>query len=143
MAEITNANDVRLVVKSADSDDSITMTNAARIVVDDFNFTIEEDNELLSGVGNQRPVGITRGDLEYTFSFTIQGEDGDLLQTVATRRGRSREIEFVATGREFVVKMMSGYLTSLTYDGSTGEAVEWSAEGVAMNADLREANGGD
>ena len=139
MAEITNANDVRLVIKAAGEDD-IGLTDRARIVVDDFNFTIEEDNEPLSGVGNQRPVGITRGDLEYTFSFTIQGEDGDLLQTIATRRGRSREIEFVATGRAFVVKMMSGYLTSLTYDGSTGEAVEWAAEGVAMSADLHDVD---
>ena len=135
MAEITNANDVRLVI-SAVGESDYAMTDAARIVVDDFNFTIEEDNEPLSGVGNHRPVGITRGDIEYSFSFTVQGEDGDLLETIATRRGRSREITFTATGREFVCKMISGYLTSLTYDGSTGEAVEWAAEGVAMNADL-------
>lgn len=137
MAEITNANDVRLVIKAADVSGEVAMTDAARIVVDDFNFTIEEDNQPLSGVGNQNPVGITRGDIEHSFSFTLQGEDGDLLETVATQEGRSREIEFTATGRVFVVKMMSGYLTSLSYDGSTGEAVEWSVEGVAMRAEVR------
>lgn len=137
MAEITNANDVRLVVRAVGVDDGIGLTDRARIVVDDFNFTIEEENEALSGVGNHTPVGVTRGDVEYTYSFTVQGEDGDLLQTIATSNGRSREIEFVATGRTFVVKMASGYLTSLSYDGNSGEAVEWAVDGLAVTADLR------
>lgn len=136
MAEITNANDVRLVVRAVGGGSNIGLTDRARIVVDDFNFTIDEENEALSGVGNHTPVGVTRGDVEYGYSFTIQGEDGDLLETIATSNGRSREIEFVATGRTFVVKMASGYLTSMSYDGSSGEAVEWSIEGIAVTADL-------
>lgn len=136
MEEILNANQVDLVIKSDAGD--VEATNMARIVVDDFNFTFEEDNEPLSGVGNAKPVGITRGDMEYSFSFTVQGEDGELLETVATDDGRSRQIEFVATGDSFTVKMVGGFLTSLSYDGSSGDAVEWAAEGVASDADMGE-----
>lgn len=135
MAEITNANDVRLVVKTGQNGD-LGLTDRARIVVDNFNFTVDEDNEGLSGVGNHTPVGVTRGDVEYSWSFSIQGEDGDLLRAIALDNGRSREIEFLAKGRSFTVKMGSGYLTSLSYDGDSGEAVEWSAEGMAVTANI-------
>lgn len=138
MAEIRNANEVSLTIKAVGIDGSLYMTDRARLVVDDFNFTISEDNQSLSGVGNHTPVGVTRGNVEYEFSFTLMGEDGELLSTIATENGRSREIEFTASTDSFVAKMMSGYLTSLSYDGSDNDAVEWSAEGIAVSADLHE-----
>lgn len=138
MTEITNANDVRLVVRAVNVDGDLGLTDRARIVVNDFNFTVEENNEALSGVGNHLPVGVSRGNVEYSYSFTAQGEDGQLLSTVVQENGRSREIEFVAVARETTVKVASGYLTSLSYDGTDDEPTEWQAEGIALRAEFRD-----
>lgn len=141
MAEITNANDVQLTVTPRDGT-RFDLTQAsetptgARIAVDNFNFTFTEDNQLVGGVGNHTPVGITRGNVEYEFSFTVMGEDGSMLGAVALDDGRAREIEFLAVTEQGTVKMTVGYLTSLSYDGSDGEAVEYSVEGVAVEATI-------
>ena len=139
MVEITNSSQVSLEIKSGST---VALTNLARVAVADFNFTTSEDNQLVNGVGQQAPKGVTRGSITHEFSFTIQGEDADLLQAIALEpdgsgRYRSREFEFIARGQDFRVKMLSGYLTELSFDGSEGEAVEYSVSGVAVDAEIQ------
>lgn len=138
MPEITNANDVRLVVKAVGGD-GVTMTDRARVTVDSYSIGSEEENEAMSGVGNHKPVAVTRGNVTYNFSFTIQGEDAELFETIALDDGRAREIEFQAIGVDFVNKALGAYLTEFSNEGSDGDAVEYSVTGIATGADFHAA----
>lgn len=135
MVEITNANDVVLTVAALGVDGTIDAREMARAVVQDYNFTTSEDNTLISGAGLYQAKGVTRGNVTHEFSFTITGEDANLLETVATENGRSREIEFTAIGNTFTSKASSAYLTELARDGTDGEAEEWSVSGVVVVMD--------
>ncbi|UBF23171.1 tail tube [Haloarcula tailed virus 2] len=143
MVEITNSSEVSLEIKSGV--ESLTLENIARVAVQDFNMTTSEDNQLVNGIGQQAPKGVTRGSITHEFSFSIQGEDANLLQAIAleeadgslTGRYRSKEFQFVARGKSFKVKMLSGYLTELALDGSEGEAVEYSVSGVAIDVAMQ------
>lgn len=132
MVEVTNANDVVLTIAALGVDGTVDAREMARAVVQDYNFTTTEGNELISGVGIRQPKGVTRGDVTHSFSFTVQGEDANLLETVATEEGVSREIEFTALGNSFTSKASSAYLTTLARDGTSGEVEEWSVEGVVV-----------
>lgn len=139
MTEITNANDVELILES-DEDDTTrgTTGEAGRIVVDEFTITREEDDELVSGVGNRHSVGITNGDITHSWSFTIMGQDLDTFDMVATADGRSRRFSMTARKfndngqKEWEVSLPICKATSEEWDASTGDAMEYPVEGIAL-----------
>lgn len=140
--EIENANDVVLTVTPVFDGDSLNLEEAARIVADSFNFTINEDNQSLSGAGRRTPKGLSGGDVEYTFSFTIQGTSAELLKTFALRDGRSRWIAFTAVCQDgTILDMDAGKFTSFAKDGSSGDPTEYSIEGVAVKFQFRNVAG--
>lgn len=133
----TNANDVTIIVRQAQADAtggaSITETGSA--VVDDFSIDTEEDLESLSGVGNNVPQGISAGDIEYSFSFTLQGEDGDVV-TGLVKNDSGKALEAVALDIQALFDTVSitleeAYAGTRNISGSSGDPTEMEVEGIA------------
>lgn len=143
MAEniITNANDVELVLQ-ADNTKRGTEGDMGRIVVDEFTITREEDDSLESGVGHRLPAGISNGDIELSFSFTILGQDVATFEMVATSDGRSNVFSFTARKRdeddiEWEYALDTCKATTEEISGSSGDPIEYAVEGIAVSLDKK------
>lgn len=141
MAEniITNANDVELVLQSGDLQRG-TPADMGRVVVDEFTITREEDDSLESGVGHRLPAGISNGDIEHSFSFTIIGQDVGTFEMIATGDGRSNVFSFTARRRdgdviEWEYALDTCKATTEELSGSSGDPTEYSVEGIAVSVD--------
>lgn len=138
----TNTDDVTLIVSQVIRDDagtrtgSVELANTNAIVVDDFSIDTEEDMEALSGIGNAEALGISRGDIEHTFSFTVQGEDADLFNGLASDDdGRAVELEIILRAEDYKDKLTGAYAGTRSVSGSSGDAMEYEAEGIATGRD--------
>jgi hypothetical protein len=134
----TNTDDVTLIVSQVLRDDSGTRTgtaelaNTSAVVVDDFSIDTEEDMEALSGVGNAEALGISKGDIEHNFSFTIQGEDAEVFNGLASNEdGRAVELEIIFVAEDYKDKLTGAYAGTRNVSGSSGDPLEFEAEGVA------------
>lgn len=131
----TNANDVTLRVTVVDDEEDILDSGA--IVVDEFGIDTEEDLEGLTGVGNVNALGISRGDVEHSFNFTVQGEDADLFQNLATGEDengdtRSNRLQLLAIFDTVQIELDGAYAGTRNVSGSSGDAIELEVEGIAM-----------
>lgn len=138
----TNTDDVTLIVSQVIRDDtgtrtgSVELANTNAIVVDDFSIDTDEDMEALSGIGNAEALGISRGDIEHTFSFTVQGEDADLFNGLASDDdGRAVELEIILRAEDYKDKLTGSYAGTRSVSGSSGDAMEYEAEGIATGRD--------
>lgn len=143
----TNADDVALVVSQVNRDSSGSRTgtseiaNTNAIVVDDFSIETEEDLEVLTGVGNatadgQAAGGVSKGDIEYSFSFTVQGEDAEVFNAlVSDDTGRAVELEIVALFEDYKDKLVGAYAGTRNISGSNSDPTEFEVEGVATGRD--------
>lgn len=137
----TNANDVSLIVSQVERDDgqrvgTSRIVDTGRLVVDEFSIDTDEDLSALSGVGNDNPLGISGGDVEHTFSFTVQGEDAELFQQLATgdsqgEKTRSVELEIVAQLDDVSVTLTGARAGTRNLSGSSGDPIEFEVEGMA------------
>jgi hypothetical protein len=147
MAEniITNANDVELVMETGDTTRG-TPSEMGRVLVDEFTITREEDDSLESGVGHRLPAGISNGDIEHSFSFTIMGQDVEVFEMVATSDGRSRIFSFTARKVddegtiEWEYALDTCKATTEELSGSSGDPMEYSVEGIAVSVDKASAS---
>jgi hypothetical protein len=137
---ITNANDVELVLQAGDTTRG-TPSDMGRVLVDEFTITREEDDSLESGVGHRLPAGISNGDIEHSFSFTIMGQDVDVFEMIATQDGRSRVFSFTARKLddegtiEWEYALDTCKATTEELSGSSGDPMEYSVEGIAVSVD--------
>lgn len=144
MAEnvITNANDVELVLERSGTQVGTART-MGRIVVDEFSITIDEDNQSVSGVGYQLPAGITYGDITLSWSFTIMGDDKAVFDMVATEDGEAQAFSFTARKTdddgnvEWEFALDTAVRTSEEVSASSGDAMEYALEGIAVSIDRR------
>lgn len=134
----TNANDVTLIVSEVNRDDTGTRTGTTQlgktsaIVVDDFTIGTDEDLEGLSGIGNPEALGISRGDIEHSFSFTVMGEDADLFSGLASdENGRSVELQITVKMEDYKDKLTGAYAGTRNLSGSSGDPMEFEVEGIA------------
>jgi len=133
----TNANDVELVVSKVEGDGSgasaptTKIAKTAKVVVDDFTIGSDEDLEGLSGVGNAEALGISQGDVEHSFSFTIQGEYAKLFKNLASDDGRANELEIVARLDDYKDVLRGCRAGTRDLSGSSGDPVEFEVEGIA------------
>lgn len=133
----TNTDDVTLIVSTVDRDDTETRTGTTKlvetsaVVVDDFSIETEEDLEAMSGIGNAEALGISQGDVDHSFSFTIQGEDADVFQGLASDDGRAVELEIIVKMESYKDTLSGAYAGTRNISGSSGDAVEFEAQGIA------------
>lgn len=138
----TNTDDVTLIVSEVLRDDtgartgSTELANTSAIVVDDFSIETEEDMEGLSGIGNAEALGISKGDIEHSFSFTVQGEDADLFNGLASDdTGRAVELEIIVKMENYKDKLTGAYAGTRNVSGSSGDPIEFEAEGITTGRD--------
>jgi hypothetical protein len=136
MVEITNANDVELILSSSNITRG-TSQSQGRIVVDEFSISREETSELISGVGMRLPAGYTNGDITHNFSFTMMGEDVRVFSMVAEQDGQSIPFDFTAqkvdgNGETWSFALQTCKATSEEISGSSGDPVEYAVEGFAV-----------
>lgn len=137
----TNADDVTLIISEVIRDDSGSRTgstelaNTSAVVVDDFSIESDEDLEALSGIGNWEALGISQGDVEHSFSFTIQGEDADVFQAFASGNGRAIELEILVKMQDYKDKLEGAYAGTRSLSGSSGDPTEFEVEGIAKSRD--------
>jgi len=138
----TNTDDVTLIVSQVLRNDSgtrtgsTTLANTNAIVVDDFSLETEENMDALSGIGNAEALGISRGDIEHSFSFTVQGEDAELFNSLASNEdGRAVELEIILRAEDYKDKLTGAYAGTRNISGSSGDALEFEAEGIATGRD--------
>lgn len=144
MAEnvITNANDVELVLERS-GDKVGTPRTMGRIVVDEFSITIDEDDQSVSGVGFRLPAGISYGDIELSWSFTIMGDDLDVFNMVATEDGESHAFSFTARKTDddgnvqWEFALDTAVRTSEEVSATSGDPMEYALEGIAVSLDRR------
>jgi hypothetical protein len=146
----TNTDDVTLLVSQVNRDESGTRTgttelaNTSAVVVDDFSIESDEDMEALSGISNAEPLGISRGDIEHSFSFTVQGEDAELFSGLASDDdGRAVELQLIVRMEDYKDKLTGAYAGTRNLSGSSGDPVEFEVEGIATGRDNGTLSGGE
>lgn len=130
---VTNADDVYLKVDFEQDD---TWHN---VVGQDFSITSEQTIGSISGISQNKPKGLTKGDLEYSFSFTIQGADTEVMKKVSDSSGDAKPFNLVAKkmgeGEDADVEWEYSLTTCLAdteeISGTTDEAIEMSVEGMS------------
>lgn len=137
----TNANDVELIVSKVERNASGSRTGStkivetAKVVVDEFSIDSDEDLEGLSGVGNPEALGISQGNVEHSFSFTIQGEYAKLFKNLASDNGRANELEIVARLDDYKDKLTGAKAGTRNLSGSDGDPIEYEVGGLATGRD--------
>jgi len=151
--EPTNANDVRLTVSKVErgDDGSVEGTTeigaSTSIVVDSFSIDSSGSLDPLHGLSNSEALGISQGNVEHEFSFTVMGEYYDLLESVR-RRGqntegdpRSVELQIVAQWQDYRTILSGSYIEEKNSSVSDGETAEHEFSGYALRRDPREGSG--
>lgn len=141
----TNADDVTLIVSQVIRDENGNRSGtqavngsaplSGAVVVDDFSIETDEDLEALTGIGNYEALGITKGDVDHSFSFTVQGEDADLFQNLARDDGTAVELEIIVKLQDYQDKLVGAYAGTRNLSISNGDAVEMEVEGIAKSRD--------
>lgn len=137
----TNADDVELIVSVVERNEagtrtgSTTLATTSRVVVDDFTISSDEDLQALSGIGNATALGVSRGDIEFSFDFTVQGEDAETFKGLATDDGRAAELEIIARLDDYKDKLTGAYAGTRELSGSSGDPVEYAVSGIATGRD--------
>lgn len=132
---VTNADDVELVL---DFNDGPT----GRVVAQDFTITVEQTINSISGISQNTPKGLTKGDLEYSFSFTIQGEDTQVMGNVSDSDGDSLPFDMDASklpdqgsDAEWEYALLTCLADTEEISGTTDETMELAVEGMAAGFD--------
>lgn len=138
--EVTNADDVELYI-SANGTRRGSSQEQGRIIVDEFTITKEEDNSSVSGVGQRLPTGISRGDIELSFDFTMLGEDVSVFEMVAGSSGESKPFSLTArktddAGNIAWEKALETCIAgSEELSASSGDPMEYAVSGLAVGLD--------
>lgn len=144
MTEILNSDDVELIIEPVDANADVSL---ARVEVDEMVMTNSQTLESHAGVGSGgEPKGLSSGDREYTFSYTLLGQSVSIYQTVAGESGEF--LEYNMTARvpiedtnvdevgDYVEFAMTGCKSDeeqLTF--SSDEAAEYAVSGMATSYD--------
>jgi len=135
----TNADDVTIIISQVERNDagertgSTELANTNVVSASDFSIDTEEELEIISGIGNAEGIGISKGDIEHTFSFTVMGEDAELFNgLVENDSGRAVELELLVRMNEYKDKLTECYAGTRSLSVSDGDTVEYEVEGVAL-----------
>lgn len=138
---ITNADDVDVVLESEDGTKAGTPNAMGRVVASDFTITAEQDISSVGSIGHVTPAGLSKGDLEYSFSFTVSGEDVTVMDMVSDEVGDSIPFSLTARKTDENGNIVWEYsLTTCLADteeitATTGETMELAVEGLAALLD--------
>ena len=145
--EPTNANDVRLVVSEVIRNDegkeqeTQELGESTSVVVDQFSIDSSGSLDPLHGLSNPEALGMSQGNIEHEFSFTVMGEYYELLRDLR-RRGdnssgdpRSVELRIKAEWQGYRTVLNGAYVEEKNSSVSDGETAEHEFSGYALRRD--------
>ena len=136
MAElVTNADDVELFINPRDG-------SQFRVKANEFSLSNEQTINSVGEIGKNQPKGLTKGDIEITYDFTIMGEDTDVMDAIKDRNGDSKPFDMTArksadkgSDASWEYSLQLCLADTEEVSGTTGEAMELSVEGMAGGMD--------
>ena len=139
---ITNADDVDIILESEVSDTRRGSPNSmGRIVADEFSISVGQTITSVSGVGYNTPAGLSKGDLEYSFSFVINGDDTTVMDMVSDADGDSLPFSYTARkvddngDVQWEYSLGTCLADTEEISGTTDETMQMSVEGLAVTVD--------
>ena len=145
--EPTNANDVRLVVSEVIRNDegkeqeTQELGESTSVVVDQFSIDSSGSLDPLHGLSNPEALGMSQGNIEHEFSFTVMGEYYELLRDLR-RRGdnssgdpRSVELRIKAEWQGYRTVLNGAFVEEKNSSVSDGETAEHEFSGYALRRD--------
>jgi hypothetical protein len=136
---ITNANDVELIIEY-DGTQRGTSRELGRLTVDEVSISRESGDSLVNGIGGPQANGMTNGNVEWGFSFTMMGEDVATWEMVAEADGVPRFIDMTLRKREgevlrWEVALTGAKANSEEITASGDDPIEYTVEGAAISGD--------
>lgn len=125
--EITNANDVTLTVKGADTSKAGA---DGKLMVADFDYEKAAEKEPKHGCGNHDPIGVTHGNNTYSLSLSLEGEDAILFDEMNTDSPKGPDLQVTIRGQKYKWVIHHFWPDTENFSGSDGDAVEYSLEGI-------------
>jgi len=153
--EPTNANDVRLTVSTIKRNDLgeayefPEIGSSASIVVDQFSIDSSGNLDPLHGLSNSEALGMSEGNIEHEFSFTVMGENysllNDIVQDSSDELGgtRSVELQIVIHWQNYRTVLVPARVEERNSSVSDGETAEHEFSGYALRRDDRQGSGND
>jgi len=153
--EPTNANDVRLTVSTIERNSEGAPSNfpeigsSASIVVDQFSVDSSGSLDPLHGISNSEALGMSEGNIEHEFSFTVMGENYDLLNDMVQDSSdelngtRSVELQIVVHWQNYRTVLVPARVEERNSSVSDGEAAEHEFSGYALRRDDRKSSGSE
>lgn len=141
---VTNADDVEVIIEPANPD-QIGVPAQLRVVGEEFTISTEQDIASVSGFSQNSPKGLTKGDIEHTFDFSIEGENEDVMVAMSDESGDSRPFAMTArkipdegSDAEWEYSYMLCLAEAEEISGTTGETIGLSIEGygAGRNRDI-------
>lgn len=136
---VTNADDVDIILES-DGEKHGTPNSMGRFNANEFTLTVDQDITSEGMVGQNTPAGLSKGDLEYSFSFTVVGQDTTMMDMVSDDTGDSlpfsmtaRKVDGGETQWEYSIETCLADTEEIT--GTSGETLEVSVEGLGAGFD--------
>jgi len=145
--EPTNANDVRLVVSEVIRNDegkeqeTQELGESTSVVVDQFSIDSSGSLDPLHGLSNPEALGMSQGNIEHEFSFTVMGEYYELLRDLRRRSDnssgdpRSVELRIKAEWQGYRTVLNGAYVEEKNSSVSDGETAEHEFSGYALRRD--------
>lgn len=138
---VTNADDVEVVISNEeytpDGEGTVRFLKA-----NEYTLTSEQNIASVGAVGQVAPKGLSKGDLEYSFDFTIQGEDLEAMDIVSDDIGDSLPFDYTvrkpqegSTVPEWEYSLKLCLADTEEISGTTSETNEIAVEGMAAALD--------
>lgn len=126
--KITNANDIVLNFAGAQTG------GIGALLCSDFNFSESNDDSLLHGVGNNKPIGNSEGNSTYEFDITLQGENADAANSVFESADSRPDISMyaISDNGSMTWRVPHAWPQDSEYSGSDGDPVELSVQGHCL-----------
>lgn len=125
--DFTNADDVIVTIQGN------TAGGSGHVVLDSFEYSDENDTQLLSGVGNKAAQGASHGNVTGSFSATAMGEHAELFQSLSPDSNwDAPDCHVTIFGEETRWNIAHWWPSERTFSGSDGETVEYEASGPCI-----------
>jgi hypothetical protein len=133
MTEIVNANDAVLTVEYNDVEASAGPDG--RLLASDVSITRNRDLTSHSGIGRHAPKGISLGNVEYEWEFTLEGEDAELFTSIAADNGEANVLQMTLELTNTKAEVDGAYTGEDVIELSDGEVGEMTFSGMATGVD--------
>ncbi len=116
--EITNVNDV------------VVQFENTKVPVSSFNVSEDVDTQRASGASYRKLRGVSHGNQEVEFEFSLDGENAEVFNSAIDGEGKPQDIQFAIDTPDGEWVIPHAWVTSHDFGGDDGDMVEYNASGI-------------